>query len=211
MDFTAFLSAFTLKDRLRTGWVLREVRDPESVADHSWGTAFLCLLYAGTAGVDLERSLSIALVHDIAEAETGDIATRVHAEEQAVSREMKQTAEQAAIEKLAAGIGCESAAAAGGSIGGARIKELWEEYEAGVTPEARFVRDMNLIDMCLQALKYEKEKRYTENPENPNFKNFKGLDEFFATSGPRISTLVGKKLFRQICAAYQDLRGSRLP
>lgn len=209
------LRAYKLKDETRTGWELRGVREPESVADHSWGTALLCLLFAGEAGVGLERCLSIAAVHDLAEAETGDVATRVFPEEQAVSAEEKQVRELGAMKRLAAGLkpqGRRRAAEteelpglqhAAGTLG---IFELWKEYEENSTPEAVFVRDMNLIDMCLQALKYEKEKRYLEDPANPNFKNFERLDEFFATARPRVQTETGRRLFAEIHRLYKEER-----
>lgn len=80
-----------LKDVARSGWVLRGIERPESVADHSWGTAYLCLLLA-PAGIDRERSVAMALVHDLAEVETGDIPRRVAREAQPVSPEEKRAA-----------------------------------------------------------------------------------------------------------------------
>jgi putative hydrolase of HD superfamily len=203
---STLLRAYKLKDETRTGWELRGVREPESVADHSWGTALLCLLFAGEAGVGLERCLSIAAVHDLAEAETGDVATRVFPEEQAVSAEEKQVRELGAMKRLAAGL--ERAATLGRTAppGTPGISELWKEYEENSTPEAVFVRDMNLIDMCLQALKYEKEKRYLEDSANPNFNNFEGLDEFFATARPRVQTETGRRLFAEIHRLYKEER-----
>ena len=197
------LQAYKLKDEKRTGWELRGVREPESVADHSWGTALLCLLFAGEADVGLERTLSIAAVHDLAEAETGDVATRVFAEEQTISAEEKQRRELAAMKGLAAGLLSNGAVGAVPALKGG-IFELWKEYEDSSTSEAVFVRDMNLIDMCLQALKYETDERYTEDPANPNFRNFQGLDEFFATAHPRVQTQTGKRLFEEIHRLYQE-------
>jgi putative hydrolase of HD superfamily len=196
---SALMDIFTLKDRLRTGWVLREVSAPESVADHSWGTAFLCLLFADDEGVDRQRVLSIALVHDLAESITGDVATRVYADEQAVAREEKQKREKEAMGRITGGL-IEAP-------GGVELQTLWQEYEDGETREAKFVRDMNLIDMCLQALKYEREGRYSESEDNPHFRHFRGLDEFFATSGPRIATPTGRRLYDAIHAAYREARG----
>lgn len=62
------LEAYELKDELRSGWQLRKIADPESVAAHTWGTATLCLLFADEAGIDRGRAVSMALVHDLAEA-----------------------------------------------------------------------------------------------------------------------------------------------
>ena len=62
------LRAYRLKEQVRTGWTLRGVTPAESVADHAWGTALLCLLFADEAGVDRAEATEIALVHDLAEA-----------------------------------------------------------------------------------------------------------------------------------------------
>src|SRR5690606_39493298 len=69
--------ALALKDEARVGWVQHGVREPESVAGHAWGTAYLCLLFADAAGVDRDHAVAIAVVHDLAEALTGDFAARL--------------------------------------------------------------------------------------------------------------------------------------
>ena len=48
---------YRLKDEPRTGWKIRGVVEPESVADHSWATAPLCLLYADEADVDRDHAV----------------------------------------------------------------------------------------------------------------------------------------------------------
>src|SRR5690606_5214441 len=97
MRLTLAEAAFRLKDEARGGWLLRGVRDPESVAAHSWGTALLCLLYADDAGVDRDRAMVMALVHDLAEARTGDVVARADAADREVSEAVKATLEAAAI------------------------------------------------------------------------------------------------------------------
>ncbi|NBF39088.1 MAG: HD domain-containing protein [Spirochaetes bacterium] len=208
------LSVYRLKDEIRAGWVIRSVLEPESVADHSWGTALLCLLNAGEAGVDADPAIRMALVHDIAEAEVGDIPRRVDEGDQPVSRAEKARREHEAIARLA-----------GGPFDGA--VELWREYEAGETPVARFVRDMNLIDMCLQALYYERagrrgvaatSERAAGDPGGATRPQagagkaavvWEALDEFFATARPRVATAVGLRLFADIEYRYRALREER--
>src|SRR5258708_31467616 len=56
----------------RSGFVLRGVADPESVAEHSWHVAFLLWALAERVpGVDAARAVEIALVHDLAELRLG--------------------------------------------------------------------------------------------------------------------------------------------
>ncbi|HEX8449029.1 MAG TPA: HD domain-containing protein, partial [Allosphingosinicella sp.] len=71
-------SASALKDTLRTGRTASGRR--ESTADHSWRLCLLAMLLAEDLdGVDLVRLLQLCLVHDLAEALTGDVPAPVQA------------------------------------------------------------------------------------------------------------------------------------
>ena len=183
------LTLYRLKDETRTGWEIRGVVDPESVADHSWATALLCLLYADEAGVNRDHAVAMALVHDLAESITGDVATRVHDADRTVPIAEKQQNERAAMDRL--------------SPEPHAVRALWDEYEAAGTDEARFVRDMNLVDMCLQALCYERDRRYDPATDYANQGGYHRLDEFFATAAPRITTALGRTLYDQVRRRYE--------
>ena len=63
-------------DRLpRTGWALRGVPAPESIAGHALAVAHLVLTLAPEVEppLRLDRALAMALVHDAPEAWTGDL------------------------------------------------------------------------------------------------------------------------------------------
>ncbi|AUV80952.1 phosphohydrolase [Salinigranum rubrum] len=184
----ALEAGFALKDERRTGWQLRGVDDPESVAAHTWGVSLLCLAFADEAGVDPDRALRLAVVHDLAEARTGDVPTRVDPSKQPLSAEEKERRERAAMAELARPF--------------PPIEEAWEAYERRDTHVARFVKDMDLVDMCLQALAYERGERYAGEFDS----EFAALDEFFATAEPRLSTDVGRRLFEETRARYEALR-----
>ena len=55
-----------LKKTKRTGWIRAGVVNPESVADHSFRMAFLALILGKDMGVDTQKAVCMALVHDIA-------------------------------------------------------------------------------------------------------------------------------------------------
>ena len=192
----ALIQAYRLKDEVRSGWRLRGVADPESVADHSWGTAYLVLLYADEAGVDRRKAVEIAIVHDLAEAITGDVATRASRLADLNEKLEKGRREREAMRRLTSTYSRRSME---------HVLALWDEYEAGRTAEARFVRDMNLIDMCLQAHLYESDGRYARHLPNDHFADFDGLDEFFATSAPRLQTAFGRELFAGAAERYARL------
>lgn len=241
-----------LKEVERTGWVLRGVDEPESVADHSWGTAQLCLLFSSyatmdpdLAEIDPHRAVSMALVHDLAEVQVGDIPRRMEAassgaqptEPQSEStprpaeRQSGATApaaagspreanapaaprdypkaddkarlESAAIMRLTAtdGVADESAA----SVSLHMVHDLWQEYESATTASARFVRDMNLIDMTLQAFLYERDARYEETEGDNAFPDYPRMDEFFETSRSRFSTRLGRHLHGMVERRYREV------
>ncbi|QFU82862.1 HD domain-containing protein [Natronorubrum aibiense] len=193
-EFDALLELLELKDERRTGWVLRGIESPESVAAHTWGTATLCLFYADRAAVDRDRAVAMALVHDLAEARTGDIPTRAADADDTRSppSDEKEVLERNAITELLEPFETDE------------WLTLWEEYEARETPTAQFVKDMDLLDNCLQALKYERESRYDETEPNDAFTEYENLDEFFATAAPRLETSVGNALFEQIKTRYEQ-------
>ncbi|QCW04391.1 HD domain-containing protein [Natrinema pallidum] len=192
-ELDALLEALELKDERRTGWVLRGIESPESVAAHTWGVATLCLCYADRAdNVDRDRAVSMALVHDLGEARTGDVATRAEDGNQRVDAEEKVARERDAITDLLEPFDRND-----------EFRSLWQAYEARETPTARFVKDMDLIDNCLQALKYEREERYDETDRNEAFDEYENLDEFFATAAPRLRTPIGERLFEAIKTRYE--------
>ncbi|WP_434522859.1 HD domain-containing protein [Halorubrum sp. AS12] len=202
----AVLAAYDLKDERRTGWQLRGIDEPESVAAHSWGVAYLVVslgdrLAVDLPGVDLDRALRLAVVHDVAEAETGDVATRAtdvtdrsDSTAEGVDREAKAAAERAALRDLAGPLP-------------ERVRDAWEVYEARESPEAVLVKECDLLDTCFQAVCYERGDRYDPERGDPDaFREYDDLDEFFATTEPRLRTNAGRALFAAVRERYRSAR-----
>ena len=139
----AWFEAAHLKQLFRQGWLKRGVAPErcESVAEHTFGVALLCLLLLDSRddGLDREKVLRLALVHDLGEIHAGDI-TPVDG----VPADEKSRREREAVRRTL-----------GGLPGGDGHLAAWEEYEAGATPEARFVRQVDRLEMGLQAGIYE--------------------------------------------------------
>lgn len=136
-----------LKSTKRTGWVYRGVPSPESVSDHMYRMAMMCLLLpvqqdCGTP-VNREHCMKLALVHDMAECIVGDITPQDN-----VSKEDKHKMELEAMEQLK-DLADEKT--------GKELFALWNEYETQGTAEARFVKDLDRFEMILQAQEYETE------------------------------------------------------
>ena len=156
-----------LKRTMRTGWVDRGVpaERVESVADHSFRVALLAWLASGGTALDRNRVLALALIHDLAEAITGDLTPYDRAsaagDDEArlafLNRRHIPTAERAAHKRAA-----ETAAIAEmcrdlPSPLPAEIASLWNELEERATPEARFVKQVDKLETYLQSLEYAAE------------------------------------------------------
>lgn len=150
-----------LKTLRRQGWIDRGVREPESVADHSFRLALMAWVLAQRRpDLDATRAMLLALVHDAAEAIAGDrtpfdAALQAGAEPAVLFRQRPVYDPEAEARKTAAERAalCELAALLPEPVG-ERLIEVWEEYEAAQTPEARFVRQLDKLETVLQALEY---------------------------------------------------------
>jgi putative hydrolase of HD superfamily len=109
----------------------------ENSAEHSWQIAMLAasLAHHAASPVDINRVVRMLLVHDIGEIDTGD--TLVYAEGDWAAR---KAAELAAVKRIF-GLLPEPQ--------GAAFLALWEEFERGETPEARFA---HAVDRAMPVL-----------------------------------------------------------
>ncbi|XP_033167969.1 HD domain-containing protein 2 [Drosophila mauritiana] len=130
-----------LKHTKRTGWVLRDVNDCESISGHMYRMSMLTFLLDGSEGLNQIRCMELALVHDLAESLVGDITPFC-----GISKDDKRAMEFKAMEDICKLI----------EPRGKRIMELFEEYEHGQTAESKFVKDLDRLDMVMQAFEYEK-------------------------------------------------------
>jgi putative hydrolase of HD superfamily len=163
--------AAKLKSVPRTGWLDRglDSRQVESVADHSLVVALLAWACAQQrqaegAAIDPERVLKLALIHDLAEAETGDATPYDPA---AIPSEHDPTARRAFLEtrhsrdpdRRAAKRADEDAAmrtliAAMPNATRSALGALWDELHLGESPEARFVKQVDRLETFLQSRLY---------------------------------------------------------
>ncbi len=65
--------AGTLKATARTGWWMAGVRQPETVAEHSWRTSLIASIIAQMEGADPAKAALLAVWHDTGETRTGDV------------------------------------------------------------------------------------------------------------------------------------------
>jgi putative hydrolase of HD superfamily len=129
-----------LKRTPRAGWVEVGIYHPESVADHTFRTAILSMLYADMECLDPLKLLRMALIHDLPEAVIGDLTPSKK------SAETKEKEGTTIIQIL--------------NLLPERQREtyitVWNEYTKGNTREAKALKQLEKIEMALQAKEYER-------------------------------------------------------
>ena len=158
-----------LKNLYRQGWLKRGIPKLrcESVADHSFSVALLGYVIAEEHRRDLDsnRIMKMGLFHEIGEIYAGDITPS-----DGINLEDKSAREYAAVQKVIP------------SPSFQKYLQVWKEFEDQKTPEARFVGQIDRLEMALQANLYERI-------------GFTGLDEFFPYVQERISSPELKAIF----------------
>ncbi|XP_053972809.1 5'-deoxynucleotidase HDDC2 isoform X2 [Hylaeus anthracinus] len=149
-----------LKHMKRTGWVIRNISDPETIAGHMYRMAMLSFLVDNKDNLDKVKIMQMALIHDLAECIVGDITPH-----DGIPPDVKHRLEDEAMEDICKLLGDK----------GPMILEMFREYEKQESPEAKYVKDLDRLDLIMQAYEYEKRD------------NVPGaLEEFFATTNGKI-------------------------
>lgn len=109
----------------------------ENSAEHSWQIALLAmsLVHHAEAAIEIHRVIGMLLVHDVGEIDTGDTLVFVEG-----GWEERKAAERAAVTRIF-GLLPEPQ--------GAALLALWDEFDRGETPEARFA---NAVDRAMPVL-----------------------------------------------------------
>jgi len=132
---TFLKSAERLKTALRSGWTSAGQR--ESVAEHSWRLCLMALVFAERyPDVDFARLIRIRIIHDLGEALSGDVPAPVQAA--GVDKSGKERADlMELLEPLPRHLR-------------QQIVDLWDEYEAAVSPEAKLAKALDKLETIMQ-------------------------------------------------------------
>ena len=133
-----------LKNLYRQGWLTNIIgmdaeNKVESVADHSWSVAMLCMsiIQKYNLDLDLDNCIKLAIVHELGEINAGDYIPHQ------ISKEEKHKLEVQAVDDLLNEASFEN-----------DYKELWIEYENQTSEEAVFVKQVDKLEPMLQAPAY---------------------------------------------------------
>lgn len=152
-DTESPLPFFHLLERLKTtkreGWRRFGIVHGESISDHMYRMSILTMLAPPSLSsrVNIPHCTKMALVHDMAEALVGDI-TPVDP----ISKEEKSRRESETMDYL-----CQRLLGnVGGGLSGTEIRKVWQEYEDNETLEAKYVHDIDKMELLLQMMEYER-------------------------------------------------------
>lgn len=134
-----------LKNIYRQGWLkvrigLEHKDKCESVADHSFSMALLALTMIEKYKLpyDTLKCIKMCIVHELGEVYVGDYTPYDN-----ISKEDKHNLEKEAIKKILSSLDFDN-----------DFLELWEEFEAAKTDEAKFVKNLDQLEFILQASAY---------------------------------------------------------
>lgn len=172
-----FIEVGKLKKMPRRGWIINQIKNPESISSHIFRAAIMGWILGKKKGkLNIEKLLKMALIHDLCEIYAGDttpydsVLPRSKKKLQELmktwprfprskKRELvfkKYAKEKIALEKLVLKLPVDLRK---------EIRNLWIDYEKGLTPEGRFFHQADRMENFLQALEYW--KKYKNPPLGP--------------------------------------------
>ncbi|MEU1311514.1 HD domain-containing protein [Streptomyces cinnamoneus] len=137
-----------LKRAKRSGWWIAGVKDPESIAEHSFRVGIVGSVLAMMEGADPAKVALMCLFHDTQETRVGDIPHIGRRYLTAASNE-SVTADQVSAAHPAVTAG---------------VKRVVEEYENGTSLEVLCAHDADKLECLIQAVEYRDQGN--ENVQN---------------------------------------------
>lgn len=164
-----------LKHMPRSGWKLIGIKQPESIAGHTFGIVMLAWVFAKKKSLNIERVMKIALIHDLCEVYAGDMTpyddldyehltkkdinklfnempAKSLAAKEKIAKD-KREREMKSLDKVIINLPKDLQS---------EIKDLWLDYEFGKTREGRFVRQLDRLESLIQGFIYR--KKYQDFP-----------------------------------------------
>lgn len=171
LDF--FIETGKLKGMDRRGWVLRGVKNPESIAEHTFRVALMAWFLGSQKkhNLKIERLIKMALIHDLCEIYAGDTTPydtllptdkkqmkvllekwpRFSKKQKEKLKKDKFKKESKALDRLLKKLPEKLKK---------EVSHLWNDYEKGLSAEGRFFKQTDRLENFLQAMEYwEKSKK----------------------------------------------------
>jgi len=146
-----FFEIGILKNIRRSGWFAINIKNPESIAEHSFRCAIIGYFLSKMEKADTEKIVTMCLFHDISETRMGDfnILTKKYVKNHERIEEMILEDQIKPIDQK-------------------WLLSLMKEYNSRKTKEAIIAKDADLLECAIQAkeyfdMGYEKAKIWIEN------------------------------------------------
>jgi len=171
-------TAANLKKISRQGWIDKlSIKNPESVADHSYSMAIIGMVISDLQNYDSEKIIKMILLHDLAESKIGD-----HTPEQ-LSKEKKNKLENNAFDEIIKDLP---------NLIKSQYLQIWQEYQENNSLESKIVHQIDKLEMAIQAKIYEKDGHSKDK-----------LESFFESARIDITDPKLKELFTKIIKDMQ--------
>lgn len=162
------------KGLLRSGWIREKIKNPESVAEHSFRVGVLSMILADALKANKEKLVKMALIHDLSMSITGDQVwvrwgiVNMKSREEKERKEIKGLVDMfSKIEERDEFIG------------------IFEELLNRSSKESRIFWQIDKLEMAIQAFEYERDQN-------------KNLEEFFQTADMYIKEPLIRNIFVEV-------------
>lgn len=157
----------------RSGWVREGIKNPESVADHSYRGAVMAMVFGPHLNVDTNKLIKMVLLHDLGEGAIGDKVVERGKDVDHKSRDEKDKAEILAVRKIFSAINEDE------------FPQLQAEALKMESREAIILKQLERLEMAVQALEYEEESNTD-------------LSEFFNNADMHITDPFLKNILKEV-------------
>jgi len=136
-----FQKVLELKNVPRQGWKDKlGINNPESVAEHSYTTSVISMILSDLEGLNSEKIIRMALLHDLAESVIGDITPDHITKNEKIGKE--NTAMKQILKNLPSKIA-------------EPYFEIWNESQKNSSQESKLLHDIDKLEMAFQAKFYQ--------------------------------------------------------
>ncbi|MBI4170751.1 MAG: HD domain-containing protein [Candidatus Aenigmarchaeota archaeon] len=155
-----------LKRIKRSGWWLEGIKDPETVAEHSYRTVMLGYILAKMEGADVDKVVKMCLFHDMPECRINDVPRS------AIKYLNKDPIEKEVVKDQARLLPAQIAT---------EYEAIFNEMDGMKTKEAIVAKDADRLETIIQA------KEYSDM-------GFKGCDNWVEKNSMNLQTESAKKI-----------------
>jgi putative hydrolase of HD superfamily len=174
-----FLKTGRLKRMPRRGWLLRKIKNPETIAEHSFRVALMAWVFGlYKKDLNLKEIIIMALIHDLCEIYAGDatpydkllLSYKNKKEREKLFEKWPRMSRDEKLERLFEKHKKEWKSLLNLTLRlppqlKREIVNLWSNYESGFSKEGRFIRQIDKLENLLQALEYfKKNKKFPIGP-----------------------------------------------